>query len=161
MSYTKYLNIQVQAGALSNLQDIEIPAEYDFKAVLIYYSSKSSVNFLFGADYIRLSSFNTDSLDVEDVVELRNYNIYYLTLGASHRYSLWGKKMFSMLSLSLSVMSSDDKFDSSPKAEKLEFQTKMKLFDRYFAHFYYVHHRILNKTLLEINKIGAGVGATF
>lgn len=167
-SYSTSAYISNLKATGSNLNDDKVNVPNEVGAA--FYAERFLPHYGFiaygGLDYDSFSTFNLRSITVEEKIYVDKNSIYYLTLGASKKVSLFDKNFLFKFSISRSVLSSYSSSATNPGDEKLSGQKAMlyintKISDNVYFHSLVKYHSMNSSFDLSVLRIGVGIGYIF
>ena len=111
-----------------------------------------------GVDYEIFSTFDLAALSESSQVKIIRNNVGYLTLGTSKSFTLLNKVLFTKLSMSQSLLSSNSANTTTYNGNKFLFYLNYKFSDKFFVNSLIKYHLMKGPDNLSSLRVGIGVG---
>lgn len=157
----KYLDVVTQADEYYDEIIVQIPIELKFQTAFTFRSEILPLNYLVGLEYLKISSFDTEDLGINNSVSILEYSLYYLALGFTKHFKLFGINSHALVSYAISISTKNSNVGKPLTGEKFELSLKTQIWNSLFFHCIYEFQSLISKTELKTNKFGVGMGFSF
>lgn len=156
---------QLDGAITERNESIQIPPEYGITSYIGMFKKDWPLEVYTGIDYERLSSYNTEEVELGASLDTRQHMLAFWTLGVSKIFKSFGKQFLAKVSYSLVFLSTQSRpstVDSSTfKGTKFMLYLNMKGENGWFYHGFYKQHDLEGATLLHFSRLGIGFGYSF
>lgn len=144
--------------------EVKVDPEIGGNLYFSYRLNYPSISLYSGLDFEKFNTFNIENLKENNLVTFDTNKVTYLTIGMSKSLTLFGKKLFTKLSYSHSILSSrSSSYNNSNEnvemnGSKVLFYLFKNIGNNFFAHSLVKYHWMSGASDISALRVGVGFG---